>query len=106
MEILDLTVLSQSKFIGIIFMFLLGAIVSLRFTIRVELVARFLTMLNNMAYNYAMRHIGEISVDRSKDPYSWFIDNKCPSFERLLFSTRPLVLSEWFDAETIEKIKS
>jgi hypothetical protein len=75
------------------------------FPMRIKQTLYFLQCLNKMAYDYGMRHLEEISEDRSLDPYVWFV-KELPSFEACLFSFRPLKIERWIDSETIERINS
>lgn len=72
---------------------------------RILKVTRFLHFLNHQALDYGKRHIDEIVNKETTSAYEWF-QPLWPSFERCLFSRRPLRMEEWFDNDTINRINS
>ena len=71
---------------------------------RVEEVSKFFHMLGDMAYDYNMRHIEQLTLDKIGEVYKWFADKY--TFRQLLYSSRPLTLEEWYTKEELEKIRS
>lgn len=67
-------------------------------------VYKFKCMLEDMAYDYNKRHIKEIEVEEIEKVYNWFVDKW--SYKKLLDSSKPLTLEEWYTKEEIERINT
>ena len=65
-------------------------------------VAKFKHMLGDMAHDYNIRHIKELTLEDVPKVWDWFA-NKW-TYDELLYSSKPLILEEWFTPEEIEKI--
>lgn len=87
--------------IGIIIAILVfGLIASLYILIRNELVFRFFNKLINMSCEYELRHL----LEHHNDAFKWFCDKH--SYDRMLYSLKPLKLKYWFTDEEIKEINS
>lgn len=80
--------------------FLLLSVASIYFTIRIKYVHAFLNKASDMAYEYEVRHV----QDPHDDAFLWFAHKH--SYERVLFSLKPLKLEYWYTKEELEKIES
>lgn len=67
-------------------------------------VAKFLTGLNTLCYEWSTRHLHDIVDKKETSAYDWFYDQKVKSYNYYLFSFRPLRLEEWFETPDIEKL--
>ena len=77
-----------------------GWIASFYILIRNQLVFRFFTKLINMSHEYELRHL----LEHHNDAFEWFCDKH--SYNRMLFSLKPLKLKYWFSDEEIKEINS
>lgn len=68
------------------------------FYYRNDKVLQFSFMIIDMCHEYAVRH------NYALDAYDWF-DGK-HSYEKMLFSFKPLTLEAWFTKEELDKINS
>lgn len=71
---------------------------------RLKEVSKFRYMLSDMAHNYNIRHVGQITIDEVGKVYEWFSDKH--TLDELLNSSRPLTLEEWYTKEELERIQS
>lgn len=67
-------------------------------------VNQFRYMLCDMAHDYNMRHIKELSIANVYEVLEWFA-NKW-SYDDMFYSSKPLVLEEWYTQEELERINS
>ena len=89
--------------IGLIVCFINLAIIDKRQK-RIEEVSKFLHMLGDMAHDYNVRHIEQLTLDKVGEVYEWFADKY--TFQQLLYSSRPLTLEEWYTEEELKRIRS
>lgn len=66
-------------------------------------VYKFVTDINELCYKHDLRRIEDKTYYKSVSAYYWF-GNKY-SYERYVFSFKPLKLENWFTKEEIERIK-
>ena len=85
-------------FIIIITILISGLIYSIYMLERNRKVCDFRNKVNNLAYKYNMRHLGE-----NKD--GWDLSyNKLPSYDDMLYSFKSLKLESYFDENTINEL--
>lgn len=68
-------------------------------------VRNFCRYVVGLGKEWDMRHIDEIYAGKELSAYEWLLP-AMPTYERMLFSYRPLTLERWIDKKIIEKLKS
>lgn len=69
---------------------------------RNDKVFKFCRTLIEYSYEYSIRRVNELNFDY-EDPYDWFACKH--TYDRMLFSFKPLKLEYWFTKEELEEIK-
>jgi hypothetical protein len=70
---------------------------------RINKVYKFRNRSINLSFEWDMKHIQEIGEGKEQSAFLWFYD-KQPSYNKMLYSLKPLVLDKWFDKKVLEKL--
>lgn len=80
-------------------LFAFGWVCCAYFLCRSQKVSKFRRKIKNLSFNWSIEHLEEDSA------FNWFF-NKMPSYEKMLFSVKPLKLKTYFTEEEIKRIMS
>lgn len=87
----------------LLIIFIISFALSIYFFYRNDETYKFRTYINQMCYDYNIRHLSPLS-NLKEDAYKWFYDKY--SYEDMLFSFNPLKLKYWYTKEEIDKINN
>jgi len=82
----------------------LALIITIYFYIRSNSVYKFDCWLIDMCYEYKIRRINDPTLPDHGDPYKWFLEKD--SYDRKLFSIKPLRPTSWFTEGELQKINN
>lgn len=81
-----------------------GLVWSRRIEQRISKVTALYKVVNQMCYNWAMRHDADVSIPE-QDPWSWAW-KQLPSYGKVLYSFRPLTLESVVPKDILDRLNT